>query len=285
MPFLFLGIYQVHFLVKQRSIVLPLTMTTHSQSIRCHNIAVTLNNIGVILLERQLYYPAIDTLKDAIAVMKSIVPVPIRLPSNQSPLTDKDDIEATLLRARNRLRRSQSTLFVPPVEMILVQETGRLSTMKAVLHRDTDSTFVTPIRIDLSSLDCGEASNFDSDTSTILYNLGLTILCLSRVTASTNGVANQMRDHALKIFDYCRFLLSVQIGIAKDVVRKTYLFLIYAMALKSSVQIFLHQNRLADAEEARLKLVHVGALVHAMELTYPELMRLLGDANTPAAAA
>lgn len=161
---------------------------------------LTLNNIGVSLLEQRSYKQAKDTFKESISL------------TNIASITDSsrdvlyNNAEVTLKHACRRLAnpRPVPILSCPdPVFLETVTYENNISALKDILNNGPSSSYAFAIRIEAvdellyTSKECADGNNVA--LAVLFYNLGLAKLCMSSI-AKTTARAVELRKGALKLF-------------------------------------------------------------------------------------
>jgi hypothetical protein len=196
-------------------------MTTMTQTAADHYMykgVVSLNNIGCVLLEQGAYQQAMDTIRDAIVVMKTIVPT--RKGENRnSPVasghpTTNLNLEGRLNKATQRMafpqpmvarsmQQQRSTAAIrhdapPPIATITLADYCQLEIDDVLMLHPDEQMLMCPIRIEDESEHHGTL-NQDLDSAILLFNLGLSHSCLARCQAD-ESVREQLQDAAIHIF-------------------------------------------------------------------------------------
>ena len=217
--------------------------------------AVALSNMGVSLLERRSYSEAVDTFKDAVAVMKGTF--------NKNIKHQNMNGEYFLEQAYRRTAAPRSAPGKSFVEIL--SSTGLTSTVTSIMHRHGRDQFPPcfPIRIENFQT---EERNVDLDSSIILHNFATGYLCLSRV-APSRCQAHYCRAAALKLAKLAHLTLSDMIkACSKQELDSTLLgdcnlVLIAASVLNTIVRIQLECGKITEAGESYQRLRMLGTVV------------------------
>lgn len=193
---------------------------------------VYLNNACCVLLEHGAYHQAMDTIRDAIFIMKASVS------SNQNPKNyvdpstiDDVQLDERLKQAAQRMAfpRSVAPLSNPPMSSrpTYQNSTSRAFGVAAIALNDycgleiddmmmidsDEQMLICPVRIECDQ-DLTDTRNPDLDSAIMLFNLGLAHACLSRCRTDIS-MQEQLQDAALHIFRLADSIL-VQQGCVHD---------------------------------------------------------------------
>lgn len=183
---------------------------------------IALNNVGVSLLERGQYRLAMSTLKDALRSMPSQFRTAVlddMLPpcaADESPEAVSRTIEKRLQRAESRLAStSNNSAFSSSaspccqrstslrIQVISYQEAMCHSVLESI-HRGSIMTAETAcaVRIEKSVCPITVVNQREAELKAgiLLYNYGLTHLCLSREAARDAAKAAMLRQGAVRLF-------------------------------------------------------------------------------------
>jgi tetratricopeptide (TPR) repeat protein len=172
---------------------------------RCYLSAIALNNIGVRHMERQSYAHAVETLKDAIALVKRVL-----IPARKGDHCDNDCGESLVQLAVQRLTQTKAGATpVMPLEVFTRASDGSLTSDKSqedfstvALQFPPLSSVAFPIRLEGASCmydpeDLAPAQDLYLQAAMMLHNLGIAMLCLGKADKSE---AHKMRSSALRLF-------------------------------------------------------------------------------------
>jgi hypothetical protein len=222
-----------------------------------HRAAIALNNMGVSLLERRAYREGIDTLKDAIFVMKRVLrPPPMCSRGFGKAPYSTSDAEAKVERASKRVANTQ-----PIPSTVSIDVVSRCATFS---HRSQHSGSVldggssSPLRIEVTDLvSMGEGnSTFDLESSIMLYNFGLAHLCAAKLAKTPTN----LQEGALTLFNMAYSILAPLCdqeghGTREDMV------LLAAIALNNIVALLTRMGMHSDANE----LARLGRAIHGFQ--------------------
>jgi len=146
--------------------------------------AVYLNNTGVALLEQGAYEQALETLRDAVFVTKTLCasscPASGLLPTD---IIDRMDLSGRIQQANQRIAFPKPCRPVTPTAFgLLTLEDYRQFEFDAHLYHHSNHSLFCPVRMDDSST----LDDLDFDSAIMLYNLGLAYACLARCQSESN---------------------------------------------------------------------------------------------------
>lgn len=223
--------------------------------------AIALNNMGVSLLERGAYRNAIDTMKDAIAIMRTIFPQNGAVHSAPHNF----NIDSKLQLAAQRLASPETSRAPLSVQTIPFSE-DNINAMKDALRYGPSGSVFFPLRIEISDFNC-RGRDIDLESSIFLYNFGIAHLCMARVHPKS---AAKLRDGALKLFDLAHSILASQCAKAQDPADQTHVLLVAAMVLNNVVQVLSEQGRMEQVGQALSSLKRLDDLVTQIEEDEPD---------------
>ena len=235
-----------------------------STAILPYRAAISLNNIGVVLLEQADFRQALEVLKDAIFVMKLVFPS-CRSCSSTSNLSNiSNEINVKLQCAMERLASPRSPESCPLTLDAISYEDGNIALLKNCLRHGPTSPFVFPIKITCSDFEYPEDRDVDVESAILLYNFGLAHMCIATARAN-GGNGRKAQERALKLFRLSESILVQQSSSCDQLDEQTNIILVAAMVFSSTVRILMHQGKVREAEEARRKLSLVGDMVNEIE--------------------
>lgn len=162
--------------------------------------ALALNDMGVSLLERGAYRAALDTLKDAIFVMKRV------FPSSHHLHPGSYDIDAKLSRAYSKL--ASSKLEKPcSLNVEIVPHNVEFEALRSVLLRTSTPcnrqvNFVIKIEVFDAEDQC-----VDVHSAILLHNFAVAHLSMSRL-ANSSSFVQRIRDGAFQLSSFARQTLG-----------------------------------------------------------------------------
>jgi hypothetical protein len=164
--------------------------------------AIVLNNIGVSLLERQAYAQAMDTLKDAICIMKqALCTGQIMVEGATTSDHNVDNVEKVNTAYRLLLATSykrESAAESSPVDTIIFDKGPKQVTAAGpFLCSDIPHQVISPIRIEIIDSECLLDRDADLDSALMLYNYALAHVAM----AECSCLKKKYRLGALALFD------------------------------------------------------------------------------------
>jgi hypothetical protein len=191
---------------------------------RDHRAAIALNNMGVSLLERRAYRQGMETLKDAVFVMKRV----LRPPSISSqglcktPNDSMSNAEAKVHRASKRMASPRPLSSAISIDVVSQCATfsHRSNLSGSSLHGGSPSSSLSsPLRIEATDLISLEDRDSDLESSIMLYNFGLAHLCMAKLVKTPM----KLQKVALQLFNMAYSLFAPRCdqegrGIREDVV-------------------------------------------------------------------
>ena len=222
--------------------------------------AVALNNIGIVLLEQGAYRQALDTLKDAVFVMKVI----FRPRDNSAPLAS--NVEVKLKRASERIASPHCEESSINTITEILSNMGSFRSINTVMLKQ-GAPYVFPIRIE----ECTDQEyDLDIDSANILHNFAIAHLCCSR-TAKTLASAELFRQSASRLSGFAYNLISNvlnnkrQADMDELILRETRIFLSALVALNTLVHALMEMGNYAEAEKTYKRLMELGLAVAEVE--------------------
>jgi tetratricopeptide (TPR) repeat protein len=232
-----------------------------SQSFSDYRGAVALNNMGVYLLERGAYRSALETLKDAIAVMKTVFPA-----QNYDHNTAwRAEISDKLKAAHKRIAKPEVVQCSMPLEVNSFDD-DEFDVMKDSLRYGPSASMFFPVRVAISDMDI-ESRNIDVESAMLLYNFGIAHLCMSRVAIKAS---HKLQEGALRLFDLSRSILSSQYHKCEDSMQQTRILLLSASVMNNIVQVLNEQGNIEQAVEVFSALQNLSSAVEQLEEDEPE---------------
>jgi hypothetical protein len=194
--------------------------------IRDHRAAVALNNMGVSLLERRAYRHGMETLKDAILVMESVL----------RPSAVSSDV---------------------------ISHGGATSHPSSFL---ASPAFTSPVRIEATDLDCPEDRDPDLDSAIMINNFALAHLCVAKNTNSPIKLQERARklfNMAYSIISNQNGLSRLS---EDEMRRISESRLLLAVAVMSNVvRVLTEMGEDTEANESYQRLVRLGNAVEELQ--------------------
>jgi hypothetical protein len=243
--------------------------------IRDHRAAIALNNMGVSLLERRAYREGMETLKDAIFIMKRVLrPLPISSQGINKTPKSTNDADAKVERASKRMANLHPTPSVVSIDVISRCSTfSHRSDSGSVLHHGSSSSPLRyPLRIEATDfVSLGEEGrDSDLESSIMLYNFGLAHLCMAKLAKTPI----KLLEGALALFNMAYFVLAPLCDQEGHGTRED-MILLAAIALNNNVALLTQMGKHSEANE----LARLESAVHEFQ------GRNLEDQSTAAAVA
>jgi hypothetical protein len=179
-------------------------MTSISTNLHEYKAAVALNNMGVTLLQRRCLKDAMDTLKDAITIMKSCF-----RPQGNNYQAECLDIDLKMQRASKRMAISCQN--PSSICMDIFYRDGcdiQPSMIRSLINKGVVSS-IPPASVKIDSIDFEglEDRDLDLESALMLYNFGIAHYCMSQIARSPAS-ANMLRTGALKLYSMAKTVLS-----------------------------------------------------------------------------
>jgi hypothetical protein len=236
--------------------------------------AVMLNNMGVALLEGGAFLQGLETLKDAIAVMKLVNPA-----VDKTSTTTSSQVEAKLQQARHRVQNMETATSSVSVTVIFYDD-GNLSNMRSVLQNEASSTLAFPMHIEFSEFSYPDDRDTDLESIIFLYNFAVAHICLSRVKKE-HQISTKLQESALMLFNLANRIVCNLTSFCDDNIHQIRLLFVSAMVLNNIVGALSEQGRVAEAEEAQNRLTQLRAIFNDI----PDLQVCMSSRGSGAAAA
>jgi hypothetical protein len=263
--------------------------------IRDHRAAIALNNMGVSLLERRAYRQGMETLKDAILVMKRV----LRSPSISSQGSEKPPISTSYTdtkvhRASKRMANPQPVPSAVSIDIVSHCATfSHHSHLGSVLHGGSSSPLRSPLRIEAADLDSLEESDRALESSIMLFNFGLAHLCMAKLNnyimrfnfgfaricmAKLDKTPIKLQEGALKIFSMVYSVIASLCNQEGHKIRED-MILLAAGTLENIVALLTQMGKHSEANESDQELARLGRTIQEFQ------GRNLGHQHAAASAA
>jgi hypothetical protein len=251
---------------------------SHAMMLRDFRKAIALNNVGVSFLERRDYRQAVETLADAIQVMRSTFRLnQINAANLEAFTTVPTETDVMLQKAMQRIASTSSQFSMGPIE-VYSHDDSDLASIKAAAQYGPSSSVAFPIRIRCCEYTESEENDFDVQSAIILRNYGIALACLARMNCNTR--TDRLRQKAMKVFRLGQSLICSRIAAQSDAVLQSRSLLISAMLLNDIVQV-LHELGLS----MEASVVHERIMRLATVMKELESMGGFGEPSSMAAAA
>jgi hypothetical protein len=187
-----------------------------------YHAAVYLNNVGCVLIERGAYHEALDSVRDAVQVMKAAV-----TPHSTDCATL--DVHSLTTKAAQRMAslsaeeplfnemasNARSSIAVTKVDL---SDFGHLEIEDMITINLEEEMVVCPVRIDAEERldECPSDAQRDVDSAIMLHNLGLVNAYLARQYAAcpdaqAASLYHQLNEAALQMLRFADSMLSQQL--------------------------------------------------------------------------
>jgi hypothetical protein len=236
---------------------------------RDHRAAIALNNMGVSLLERRAYRQGMETLKDAIFVMKRVLRPPSISSQGLCQTSNSTSYaEEKMHRASKRMANPQ-----PISSAIIVDVVSRSATFShrscssdSVLHGgSSSSTLSSPLRIEATDLISLEDRDADLESSIMLYNFGLAHLCMAKLVKAPI----KLQEGALKLFYMAYSLFAPRCDQEGRGIREDAVLLATANStLDNIVALLTEMGRYSKANESDQELARLGRAIQEFQGRY-----------------
>lgn len=166
---------------------------THKE--RAYKVVISLNNAGVSLIQRRHYIEAVDTLKDAIRLMR------FSFFSGELLMPSADELDQSLQAAWKRTCIGQTDVD-DNVSLATITDQDSPYLVNDSLERSPDT--MCCVNIDPVEDFCGrDMERLEVESSFLLYNYGIAHRCAARSTATRWDEATRMNIHetAFQIFE------------------------------------------------------------------------------------
>jgi hypothetical protein len=245
--------------------------------------AIALNNVGISFLERREYKQAVETLADAIQVMRSTFRPNPTTPEDleqESFVTTKPsvDIDTKLQKAMKRIANTRVPCHTGIVE-VYSHDDGDLASIKSAVQYGPSSSIAFPVRIRCSEYNESDDHDIDVQSAIILRNYGLALACSAR-TITEGNKSERLRQKAIKVFRLGQSLVCNRVAAQSDAVFQSRALLISAMLLNDIVQV-LHELGLS----IEASVVHERLMRLATAMKELDAMGGFGEPSHMAAAA
>jgi hypothetical protein len=255
---------------------LPLETMTSSCCYRSRDYrgAIALNNMGVSLMEQKAYHQAMETLKDAVSVMRAAC---------QSHTMERHDcasVDDKLGQASQRLTNLRPEKDTTAVIKGISHDEGFVSIRTVLGKHDpmlADAMF--PMRIE--HLEDSEDSENNLKAAIIVHNFALAHLCLAR-KMTNDSLRARLHESALRLASVVFTILRGTMGndfLRGLILRDTNAFVAIISTLRTLMQVQSTVGNFLEAEQCSERLDYMASL--ALEFDPPELRK----AGATAAAA
>jgi hypothetical protein len=252
--------------------------------------------MGVSMLERRAYRQGMETLKDAILVMKRVLSRSPSISSQGFGHTPNSTsyVDTKVHHASKRMANPQPIPSAVSVDIVSHCPTfSHHSYLGSVLHGGSSSALRSPIRIEAAGLVSLEESDYLLESSIVLFNFGLAHLCMAKLDNSIMhfnfGLAHlcmakldktsiKLQEGALKIFSMVYSVLASLCNQEGHGIREE-MILLLAATLHNIVTLLTQMGKHSEADESDQELARLGRAIQEFR------GRNLMDQNAAASAA
>jgi hypothetical protein len=187
--------------------------------------ALSLNNMGLTLLERGHAKAALETFKDSVDVMKWVVP---------NEAVPAEAVETRLRRAAKKAAlAAHKDCENDTQDVVIVSLDGEASSIRNLLLDNGSCKFFAG-RLEVTDL---SERNFDLDSAVILNNFAVAHMCmLEEVPCEARGF-DILLNSALKIFGLTRTILVNQFPDSIDSIENILHILSSAIVVRNTIQV------------------------------------------------
>lgn len=165
-------------------------------NMQLHLASISLNNMGISLLEQRAYRQAAATFKDSLLVMRQAI-------DSAEVLHDTTSIECKIHQAAERLAKPLEDSPFPCIQLICLDDTFAHSIWRDAAVNHPSAVF--PIRLgssDAQGPDCLTTRDIDLNAAVILYNFALAYSCLFQASRTRSNAAQiSLKMHEIHLFD------------------------------------------------------------------------------------
>jgi hypothetical protein len=212
-----------------------MNQTNYSTSHHSRRSSISLNNIGVSLLERQCFHEAVATLKDAILLLRS---------STVINVTPDDDIlrEKSLHIAFLRLARAKPThQGAKEIHIRSITTTGGITPIEEESCNAVSNQY-TVFRVE--EYDCNDSS--ENIAAILLHTLGIAYFCLSEVEKKLVAQQGRYVERAMRLL---KISFSILHGFTTEVLEmNTFTSFFHCTVLNNLISILIRQKRVVEAQ-------------------------------------
>jgi hypothetical protein len=236
-------------------------MLVEKSLVQDYRVALTLNNIGVQLLERGAFRQSLDTMQDAVFMMKSHLRYTAVAQGRARTTPDSSGrVQSRLSEAMKRLANAQPVQ--PAVKVNTLSFGGTLLSSCIFPFEDQTMQFPLPIEIDTANCDCIKDLNLDLVSGIVLLNFGVAHFYTSKVMKPSEKLC----EDALKLLNMAYSIVSFRNTISQieqsDVHQiSESRFLLAIIILNHTVEVLTKMGYHSEAQESQEKLVRLGRLI------------------------
>jgi hypothetical protein len=227
--------------------------------------AICLNNAAVTMLERGCFRQGLETLQDAIAVMKDASQGKGNLATEDSapspPSVPRQEIEEKLLRSSSRSLNPDVVARGKRMYVHSLSYDGSCFGPEVLRHlpQSPAMTSYFPVRIDMASVDWRKksdreknrgASEMDQEAAILLYNFGVANLLLSEAEQETTAPAQaleRLRSCALSVFQLSSTIVSKCAQTCEDSIEEADLLHVTLLVFHATIQVLVYAGNDPEA--------------------------------------
>jgi hypothetical protein len=242
--------------ISDRTKIYNFTMVNHSlrSSKTDFRAAVVLNNFGISLLEKNCYKQAMETLRDALSL--------VREQAASKSATSCSAAERKMELARQRLANPQPCKRRPMVLLEVLTNSLSSESLSKVLGEGPPCSTCFPVRIDQLE----EISSSDFKCALILQNIGIAYLCMSK-TSNKRSATIRYNHSAVRLFRVSHFLLIKNLQQCQGSSRAQLPELLYgtAIVLNGLIRTLQESSRAPEAKNLHSQLARLRTAIHDVE--------------------
>jgi hypothetical protein len=223
--------------------------------------ALAFNNIGVQLLERGAFQQSLDTMQDAVFMMKSHLRYTAGVQGRTRTTPDSSGIiQSRLSEAMKRLANAQPVQ--PAAKVNALSFGGTLPSSCIFRFEDQTMQFPLPIEINTANCDCIKDLDLDLVSGIVLLNFGVAHFCASKVMKPSEKLC----EGALKLLNMAYSIVSFRNTISQMEQSGVHQisgsrFLLAIIILNHTVEVLTKMGYHSEAQESQEKLVRLGGLI------------------------
>jgi len=225
--------------------------------------AIALNNLAVVLQERQCGHQALETFSDALSLMKIAS-------SRETADVSRKDVDDMIQRGFQRFANPSPSRQDIAMHFTSVSDDADFTAaMNAVSHGCHASNQGIMIRFEEYGAECQSERDEDLDSAVIVHNYGLSCLAMfqTHVHGSSQSNRCKTRRNALKLLQFSHIILSKRVShqFDEDVesVITEKIFFVTLLVTKSMAQaLFFAENKEWKVKECLEYLTKLKRLAH-----------------------
>jgi hypothetical protein len=225
-----------------------------------YRVALSLNNMGVAMLERGANHQAMETFKDSIYAMNCL--------HNSKERNSKVKVQLLMNRATKRFANLQPAS--PQGQIKVISHDGSLDYASINLVLQQSTLCPVPVRIEPVDLQNTEYQDIDLESAILLYNLAIAHIYISMSSNDENEV-KRSRQKSLKLLEMvCSATTSDErsdeetegnFGLWLNVAK----LFVLAAAMKNVAQVLSDMGKASEAQSVNLELLRFGMSLDELE--------------------